>query len=80
MVDMHAAHERVTYEKLKQQAAAADIPRQRLLVPQSLDVTVQEAELVEEMAQELDSAGLQTRAWELRTIIEHARKPGQTGP
>jgi DNA mismatch repair protein MutL len=58
MVDMHAAHERVTYEKLKQQAAAAHIPRQRMLVPLSMDVTVAEADLVEELADELAAAGV----------------------
>lgn len=58
IVDMHAAHERVTYEKLKQQVENADIPRQRLLVPQNLDVTAAEADLVEELAEELATAGL----------------------
>ncbi len=58
IVDMHAAHERITYEKLKQQFAAADIPRQRLLVPIGMDVTAAEADLVEEMASELAAAGL----------------------
>jgi DNA mismatch repair protein MutL len=58
IVDMHAAHERVTYEKLKQQVENADIPRQRLLVPQNMDVTAAEADLVEELAEELAAAGL----------------------
>lgn len=58
IVDMHAAHERVTYEKLKAQAAAQDIPRQRLLVPETLNVSEAEADLVEQMADELAASGL----------------------
>jgi DNA mismatch repair protein MutL len=58
MVDMHAAHERVTYEKLKAQAEAQSIPRQRLLVPENMDVSEAEADMVEGMTGELAAAGL----------------------
>lgn len=58
MVDMHAAHERVTYEKLKAQAASTSIPRQRLLVPQNLNVSEAEADLVENLAETFLQAGL----------------------
>lgn len=58
MVDMHAAHERITYEKLKTQAADQSIPRQRLLVPENLDVSEVEADMVEGMTAELAAAGL----------------------
>jgi len=58
MVDMHAAHERVTYEKLKAQAAKQNVSRQRLLVPVHVDVSVAEADLVEDMAEQLQAAGL----------------------
>jgi DNA mismatch repair protein MutL len=58
MVDMHAAHERVTYEKLKRQAANSSIARQRLLVPEVLTVSVAEADLVEEVGEQLAQAGL----------------------
>ncbi len=58
IVDMHAAHERVTYEKLKAQAENASIARQRLLVPENLNVTEAEAELVESLSDTFLQAGL----------------------
>ena len=58
VVDMHAAHERITYERLKTQVGGQGVPRQRLLVPQALDVSEQEADLAEEMAEALAEMGL----------------------
>ncbi len=48
IVDMHAAHERVVYERMKQNAAHEDVINQPLLVPLSLHVSRTEADLVEE--------------------------------
>jgi len=48
VVDMHAAHERITYEKMKSDRAAQQaVHRQRLLVPETLEVTSGEADLIE---------------------------------
>lgn len=58
IVDAHAAHERVTYEKLKAQAAAQEVPRQKLLVPLSIDVSEAEADLVETAESQLAAVGL----------------------
>lgn len=58
IVDAHAAHERVTYEKLKAQAAAHEVPRQKLLVPLNIDVAEAEADLVETAEQQLQAVGL----------------------
>lgn len=43
LVDMHAAHERITYERMKCQYDVSGIQSQPLLVPQSLAVSEKEA-------------------------------------
>lgn len=58
VVDMHAAHERITYEKLKAQTAEGKLVRQRLLVPLVVNVSESEAELVEDVAEVLMAVGL----------------------
>ena len=50
LVDMHAAHERITYEKLKAAQEGAGIRSQLLLVPLTLAVSEREAGVVEEHA------------------------------
>jgi len=68
MVDMHAAHERVMYEKLKQQMAVDEVPRQRLLVPEVMNVSAAEAELVEELTETLAASGLVVERTGLQSI------------
>lgn len=47
LVDTHAAHERITYERLKQAYEAQQIACQPLLVPQSVAVSEREADCAE---------------------------------
>ena len=58
VVDMHAAHERITYEKLKKSFEDRDLVRQPLLVPETIPVAESEATLVEESGDELQQLGL----------------------
>ena len=58
IVDMHAAHERITYERLKAQLNTGSVLRQRLLVPLALDVSPAEADLVEASGEALTALGL----------------------
>jgi DNA mismatch repair protein MutL len=58
VVDMHAAHERITYERLKQSFDDRSIVRQPLLVPVTVAVSQNEADLVEQASQELEALGL----------------------
>ncbi|MBZ9782064.1 DNA mismatch repair endonuclease MutL [Pseudomonas sp. REP124] len=50
LVDMHAAHERIMYERLKIAMASEGLSGQPLLVPESLAVSQREADCAEEHA------------------------------
>ena len=63
LVDMHAAHERVLYEQLKQEYSAGRIQSKSLLVPETLSISEQEAAAIETHAEALAAVGLEiTRA------------------
>ncbi len=58
LVDMHAAHERTTYEKLKAALATGSVATQQLLTPFAISVSPGEADVLEEHAVVLARAGL----------------------
>ena len=58
VVDMHAAHERIVYEKLKSSFDAGGIVRQPLLVPVVVTVSEREAELAADAADVFARVGL----------------------
>lgn len=51
LVDMHAAHERIVYEKMKKQMTQDSIAVQNLLVPLTMAMSEREASCVEERAE-----------------------------
>jgi DNA mismatch repair protein MutL len=59
LVDMHAAHERIVMEKLKQGLDAGAVARQSLLVPAVLAVDALDAATAEENREALESLGLE---------------------
>ncbi|MDO9452453.1 MAG: DNA mismatch repair endonuclease MutL [Stagnimonas sp.] len=59
VVDQHAAHERVIYERYKRELQEGGVPSQSLLTPQAMAVTEDEAEAAEQRASLLAAAGLQ---------------------
>ncbi|MGB5491609.1 MAG: DNA mismatch repair endonuclease MutL [Woeseiaceae bacterium] len=58
IVDMHAAHERIVYEKLKRGFEDRELVRQPLLVPEVINVAENEANLVEHSGHLLEKLGL----------------------
>ncbi len=58
IVDMHAAHERITYEKMKRALDESGLAAQQLLTPLTLEVSEAEAEIAESAAETLASLGL----------------------
>ncbi len=58
IVDMHAAHERIVYERLKRQLDAQSIPQQRLLIPQVFAADALDVAGAEEHASTLAAIGL----------------------
>jgi len=58
LVDMHAAHERITYERMKTARAGEGIRAQPLLVPRSLAVSQREADCAEHSAPTFVSFGV----------------------
>ncbi len=59
LVDMHAAHERINYERLKTEHAAGGVQSQALLFPITFAVSAQEAECVEKQADEFRTLGFE---------------------
>ncbi len=58
IVDMHAAHERIVYERLKASSAAVAIETQPLLIPATFAATPQEIATAEALTDELLQLGL----------------------
>lgn len=58
LVDMHAAHERITYERMKNSREGEGIQTQPLLVPESMAVSQREADYVDQHAEVFVTLGL----------------------
>lgn len=69
IIDIHAAHERVTYERLKQQIAAQAIRIQPLLVPVKIKVSSHEAEVAEQQYDNFLKFGLDVNRFSHDTLI-----------
>jgi DNA mismatch repair protein MutL len=57
LIDQHAAHERVAYEKLRQEMAAGEVMKQNLLIPQTVQLSAGELMLLERELSRLTRAG-----------------------
>jgi DNA mismatch repair protein MutL len=72
VVDMHAAHERIVYERLKQQLDTTQIGSQPLLIPSAFAATPQEIATAESCADVLAQLGLEISALSAKTLAVRA--------
>jgi DNA mismatch repair protein MutL len=72
IVDMHAAHERIVYERLKTQMDAHAIHSQPLLIPATFAATPQEVATAESSADTLATLGLEITPFSPRTLAVRA--------
>jgi DNA mismatch repair protein MutL len=72
VVDMHAAHERIVYERLKQQLDEEQIASQPLLIPATFAATPQEVATAEEQGVVLAMLGLEVVPFSPRTLAVRA--------
>jgi DNA mismatch repair protein MutL len=69
LVDMHAAHERITYERLKSTRDDSGIPSQPLLVPQSVAVSQREVQVAVDHGEFFAKLGLAVEEAGEETLI-----------
>jgi len=69
VVDQHAAHERLVYERMKAQMAEGAVTRQALLAPEVVELDPAEAERVSSRADELAELGLIVEAFGAGAVL-----------
>jgi len=69
IVDQHAAHERLVYERMKTQMAEGAVARQALLTPEIVELDPAEAERVADRADELAALGLVVEAFGAGAVL-----------
>ena len=62
LVDMHAAHERILYERLKKSFDERKMPMQDMLIPLVFTVTTEQMATFEDAREELEQLGLELSA------------------
>ncbi|WP_332740224.1 DNA mismatch repair endonuclease MutL [Hydrogenophaga sp.] len=72
VVDMHAAHERIVYERLKQQLDDQQVASQPLLIPATFSATPDEVATAEDCTEVLKTLGLEVTALSPRTLAVRA--------
>lgn len=69
IIDQHAASERVAYQRLKQQCRAGGVESQRLLFPETVELSFSEASAAQRYQSELALIGLELEPFGGNTVI-----------
>lgn len=69
VIDQHALHERILYEELREKVLAGDVEMQRLLVPEPVTVTSDEAAVLSDHQEQLRQLGIELEPLSGTTIV-----------
>jgi DNA mismatch repair protein MutL len=69
IIDQHAAHERITYERVKARFQDREAPSQQLLFPHTLELSAEDYALLSEMLPFLEYIGFVMKGFGERTIV-----------
>lgn len=69
LLDQHAAHERILYERLKRRSDRLKKETQRLLVPETIELSFHEAAILERLLAEFDAFGLEIDPFGTNTFV-----------
>ncbi len=72
IVDQHSAHERVLYEQVMAQLADGGAASQRLLLPETLELTDEELEALDRSREAIEAVGFQVEPFGGRSVVLHA--------
>jgi DNA mismatch repair protein MutL len=73
IIDMHAAHERIVYERMKRQLGGTSLDAQALLIPATFAATLAELAAAEEHAATLIALGLDVAPLSAQTLAVRSR-------
>ncbi len=79
LIDQHAAHERVAFQRLRERYQERDIPVQRLLFPRTLDLDPSRAAVAQESADQLAAVGFELEPFGGDTFALKATPAGLRG-
>ncbi|MGD9401942.1 MAG: DNA mismatch repair endonuclease MutL [bacterium] len=72
LIDQHAAHERILYEEVKARLDGKDPTSQKLLFPETVEVSPEEEEVIDEHMEDIKRVGFDVRKFGDRTYVVEA--------
>lgn len=75
LLDQHAAHERILFEKMLQQLESGEAPSQRLLLAETIELSPRDALFIQKVLPKLQKLGVEVREFGEQTFILDALPP-----
>jgi len=72
VVDQHVAHERILFEAFQKQLAAAEVPRQRLLLPFTAELGPAQLQELDTLLERFRAAGFEVEPFGARSVVVKA--------